>query len=102
MTTVTTVANITIEELRGCFLRSAIDCQLNVPIETMIIIAISAAIGIIPTQSPSPTHKIKRNTPAQRVDSLPLPPDLILITDCPIIAQPAIPPINPVKKLDIP
>ena len=33
-----------------------------------------------------------RKTPALSVDSRPRPPDLILITDWPIIAQPAMPP----------
>src|SRR5699024_4567483 len=34
--------------------------------------------------------------------NLPLPPDFTLITDCPIIAQPAIPPKKPVTILAIP
>jgi hypothetical protein len=40
--------------------------QLNVPIETMIMMATSAAIGICATQSPSTRIRNSRNTPAQK------------------------------------
>ncbi len=43
-----------------------------------------------------------KNSPAISVDSLPRPPDFTLITDCPIIAQPAIPPKKPLIILAIP
>ena len=43
-----------------------------------------------------------KNAPAKKVESRPLPPDLTLITDCPIIAQPAMPPKNPATILAIP
>ena len=58
-----------------------IDDQLNVPIETMIIIATSAAIGICFTQSPRTTIMNNRKTPAQKQDNLPRPPDFTLMID---------------------
>ena len=54
------------------------------------------------TTSPNKTTRIRRNIPAIKLESLPLPPDLILIIDCPIIAQPAIPPRNPVAVFAMP
>jgi hypothetical protein len=35
-----------------------------------------------------------KTTPAEKVDNLLFAPDLTLITDCPIMAQPPIPPNN--------
>ena len=43
-----------------------------------------------------------RNTPAARVDSRVRPPDFTLIIDWPIMAQPAMPPRNPVATLAMP
>jgi hypothetical protein len=40
-----------------------------------------------------------RQTPAAKHESRPRPPDFTLIIDYPIIAQPAIPPMNPVAVL---
>jgi hypothetical protein len=54
------------------------------------------------TQSPRNTTINSRKTPAMKVDSRPRPPDFTLITDWPIIAQPAMPPMKPVAKLATP
>jgi hypothetical protein len=61
----------------------------------MIMTATSAAMGIIFTHPPNTTIKISRKTPATKVESRPRPPDFTLMTVCPIIAQPAMPPKNP-------
>lgn len=76
--------------------------QENVPMETIIITATSAAIGIWETQLRRNTIRQSSTTPAVRVESRPRPPDFTLITDCPIIAQPAIPPIKDVQMFAMP
>ncbi|VTR26583.1 Uncharacterised protein [Actinobacillus pleuropneumoniae] len=43
-----------------------------------------------------------RNTPETKVDNRVRPPDFTLITVCPIMAQPAMPPKNPVITLEMP
>ena len=86
----------------GCSRRFLIDDHENVPIETMIMMATRAAIGIIATISPSATTMIKRKTPAAKAESRPRPPDFTLMTDWPIMAQPAMPPIKPVAVLAMP
>ncbi len=43
-----------------------------------------------------------RNAPAQRQDNRPRPPEETLITDCPIIAHPAMPPNRPEVMLPSP
>lgn len=58
---------------------------------TVIITATNAAIGIWRTQA-APYTTIRRTTPATRHDKRPRPPERTLITDCPIVAQPAMPP----------
>ena len=68
------------------------DSQLKVPIDTMIMTATSAAIGIWRIKSSRNTTRMIRQTPATSVDRRVRPPDFTLITDCPIIAQPAMPP----------
>ena len=82
--------------------RLPIDHQLKVPIETMIITATSAAIGIRATIGPANTTMTSRTTPAISVDRRPRPPDFTLITDWPIIAQPAMPPSKPAAMLAMP
>src|SRR5690625_2101719 len=67
--------------------------------DTMIITATSAAIGIRPTQSLRNTTIISSTTPAIRHDKRVRPPDLTFLTDCPIIAQQALPPMGPVAIL---
>jgi hypothetical protein len=70
--------------------------------ETMIITATSAAMGICFTHSPRNTTRISSTTPATRVDRRPRPPDFTLMTDWPIMAQPAMPPMKPVAMLATP
>ena len=101
-TTTTTVAIMTVLVDNGFCLKSRIDFQLNVPIDTMIITATSAAIGIRSIHWSRNTTIISKKLPAIKVDKRPRPPDLILITDCPIIAQPAIPPKSPAPILAMP
>ena len=81
---------------------SLIERQEKVPIETMIITATSAAIGMIATSDPSTSSRNSRNTPETMVESRVSPPDFTLMTDWPIIAQPPMPPRKPVKKLAMP
>src|SRR5690606_1892382 len=73
--------------------------QWKVPMLTMIITATSAAIGIIDTHSDAYTTSNSSTTPAIRHDRRPRPPEDTLITDWPIIAQPAMPPKKPVTTL---
>ena len=96
------MANITILVDIGCFLKSVIELHEKVPIATIIITATKAAIGICFNHGPRNTTIINKNTPADSVDNRPRPPDFILIIDCPIIAQPAIPPRKPVNILATP
>ncbi len=70
--------------------------------DTMIITATRAAMGIRPTQSLRNTTISSSATPATRVESRLRPPDLTLITDWPIIAQPAMPPSRPVAMFASP
>ncbi len=81
---------------------SRIERQEKVPIETMIITATSAGIGIRATSGPSTTIRKSRKVPATKADRRVEPPDFTLITDWPIIAQPPIPPRKPVAKLAMP
>ena len=101
-TVTTTVASMTTLELLGCSRRFLNEPQLKVPIDTMIITATKAAIGIWLTHSPKNTTKISSTTPATSVDKRPRPPDFTLITDWPIMAQPAMPPMKPVAMLATP
>jgi hypothetical protein len=97
-----TVASITMEDERGCTRRLLIEDHEKVPIETMIMIATSAGIGMIATRSPRPTTRISSMAPATKVDSRPRPPDFTLMIDWPIMAQPAMPPMKPVAVLASP
>ena len=76
--------------------------QLKVPTATMIMIATSAGIGIWLTHGPRTTQRIMSTTPAMSVERRVRPPDFTLITDWPIIAQPAMPPKKPVMKFAMP
>ncbi|MNJ55997.1 hypothetical protein D3C77_515230 [compost metagenome] len=69
---------------------------------TMNITPTRAAIGIALTTSPSTMMRNNRPTPDTNVDKRVRPPDLTLIIDWPIIAQPAIPPKKPVTMLASP
>src|SRR5699024_1323415 len=97
-----TVASITTASPLGAFTTYLNEDQSNVPMDTIIIIPTSTGIGICTTKSPRTIIKNIKNEPATKVDSLALPPDFTLITDCPIIAHPAIPPKKPVIVLAIP
>ncbi len=78
-------------------------CQSRVATDTMIITATSAAIGICATRSPSPTTRPSRKTPARKVEiRVRAPLTLTLIIVWPIIAQPPMPPKNPVTMLATP
>jgi hypothetical protein len=61
--------------------------------------AIQRAIGIWRTQGAPKTTSISSTTPAIIVDRRPRPPDFTLITDWPIIAQPAMLPMKPVATM---
>ncbi len=102
ITVVPTVTISTVASVRGSLCRVVSEPQSKVAMETMIITATSAAIGMIETRSPRNTMKISRKIPADSVDNRPSPPDLMLITDWPIIAQPAMPPKKPVTTLAMP
>src|SRR5690554_2913898 len=93
---------MTTDDCQGCERKFRIELQLNVPIDTMIMTATSAGIGICATRGPSTTIRKRRKVPATKVDRRVDPPDFTLITDWPIIAQPPMPPKNPVTKLAIP
>ena len=80
-TTTTTVAIITILLEKGYWRILRSESQLNVPIETMIITATSAAIGMTLSQSLINTTIINRKTPALKVDKRVRPPDFTLIID---------------------
>ena len=90
-----TVAIMTKLVLLGCTRRFLNDAHENVPMDTMIITATSAGMGICFTHGPKTTSNTSRKTPAVNVESRPRPPDFTLMTDCPIIAQPAMPPKRP-------
>ncbi|MDT4834415.1 hypothetical protein FQZ97_680510 [compost metagenome] len=101
-TTTTTVVNMTKDELFGCMRRSLTERQLNVLIDTMIMTATSAAMGICFTHGPRNTTMMSSSTPAVSDDSRPRPPDFTLMTDWPIMAQPGMPPRNPATMFAIP
>src|SRR5690554_3399183 len=101
-TTTTTVTTITMLVESGWSRRFLMEPQLKVPMETMIITATSAAMGICTSHLSSTSTMINRKMPAVSVDSRVRPPDLMLMIDWPIIAQPAIPPNRPEPILAIP
>ena len=101
--TVTAVTTImTRPSERGTLRKMRKECQANVPITTMNITPTNAAIGICSIRGEANRMKDNRNNaaviPATRVR----PPDFTLIIDWPIIAQPPIPPKNPVTRLAAP
>src|SRR3546814_4125710 len=83
---------MTIDDVSGWRRKLGIEFQLNVPIDTMIITATSAGIGTWPTNGPSTASRNTRKAPAVKLDKRPRPPDATLNTDCPLIAQPPMPP----------
>ena len=101
MTTTVTVTTMTMLLDSGLCFRLRTDTQENVPMDTIIMTATNAAIGICRSQLSRNTTITMSTTPAVSVESRPLPPDFTLITDCPIIA-PAIPPNSPAMMLAMP
>ena len=93
-TTTATVTSITTDEVGGWRRRLGIEFQLNVPIDTITMTATSAGIGMRPTTGPSTDSRNIRNAPATKVESRLRPPEVTLMTDCPIIAQPPMPPTS--------
>ena len=102
VTTTATVTTSTIASLVGMTTSLRMDDQSKVLSETITITATSAGIGMRATHSPSPTTSTSRTTPATSVERRPRPPDFTLMTDWPIIAQPAMPPKNPATRLAMP
>lgn len=80
-TTTTTVTIITILLERGYWRILRRESQLNVPIDTIIMTATSAAIGMALSQSLINTTIINRKTPALNDDKRVRPPDFTLIMD---------------------
>ena len=78
------------------------DRQAKVPITTMNITPISAASGICSMSGEAKRIKASRNNAADMPESRVRPPDFTLIIDWPIIAQPPMPPKNPVATLAAP
>src|SRR3546814_20243362 len=64
-TTTATVASMTLLELRGWLRRVRIDDRLKVPIDTMIMIATRAAIGMRLTRTPRTTTRKDRKSGVQ-------------------------------------
>ena len=83
--------------------RGAMECQSKVAKHTMTMTATRAAIGMSETTGPKTMHSTIRNDPARNVDSrVRAPETLTLIMVWPIIAQPPMPPKNPVTMLAMP
>ncbi len=87
---------MTIVSLLGCRSMPGRLPQSNVLIATMIITATSAPIGMMRTRSPSSRIIANRNTPATKVLRRVRAPLPTLMIDWPIMAQPAMPPKQPV------
>ena len=68
----------------------------KVPITTINITPTNAAIGTCSISPDANNINAKSARAATIPERRPLPPPLILIIDCPIIAHPPIPPNNPV------
>ena len=80
-TTTTTVASITTLVDSGWLRRLLMERQEKVPMETMIMTATRAAMGMRVTQSWRTRIRKSRKRPAQRVDSRPRAPELTLMID---------------------
>src|SRR5690606_11649066 len=102
ITVTKTVASITTLDNLGCTTTARIDDQSNVSIDTITIMATSAATGICETHGFSATIKTSIKTPANKVERRPRPPYLTLLTVCPIMPQPAIPPNKLAAALAMP
>src|SRR5690625_4727035 len=100
--TTMTVAIMTMLDDLGCSRRLRNEDQSKVPIDTMTMTATNDAMGIMASNGLANTTSTSRNAPATNVDKRPRPPDFTLITLCPIMAQPAMPPNRPDTKLAMP
>src|SRR3546814_7802770 len=78
-----TVTSMTTDDCQGCERRFFMEPQLKVPIDTMIITATSAGIGIRATSGPSTTIRTRRKIPDTKVERRVSTPDLTFMTDCP-------------------
>ena len=76
--------------------------QANVPITTINITPTNAAMGTCSIRLDANKINAKSANAATIPESRPLPPPLMLIIDCPIMAQPPIPPKSPVITLALP
>ena len=100
-----TVTSMTVVSLSGIFrsVEGFTECQLKEPTATMIMMPVSAAMGISPTMSPKLTTSTSKNTPASSVDKRVRAPEArVLISVWPIIAHPPMPPNTPVTMFAIP
>lgn len=105
ITTQATVISMTAISPTGIRRRvlGAMECQSKVAKETMTMTATSAAMGMPETTGPKTMHSTIRNAPARNVDRRVRAPDtLTLIMVWPIIAQPPMPPKNPVTMFAMP
>ena len=103
VTTVIPETNIiTKASVMGIFRRIRKLDHSKVPITTINITPVNAASGILSIRELAKRMKASRNSPAAIPESRPRPPERILMMLCPIIAQPPIPPKNPVTTLATP
>ena len=93
---------MTMVSLLGITAMSRSEVQSKVLMETMIITATSAPIGICRTQGCRVSSIPISVSPATSEERRVRPPEVTLITDCPIMAQPAMPPKKPVTMLATP
>ena len=89
----------TTASVRGILCKILKLLQAKVPITTINITPTKAAIGICSIRGAPKSTKHNNAMAAVAPDKRPRPPELILIIDCPIIAQPPIPPKRPFKIL---
>ena len=87
---------------RGILLMILKLLQANVPMTTMNITPTKAAIGICSMTCAPNNTKQSSAIAATIPDKRPRPPELTLMIDCPIIAQPPIPPKRPLRILAAP
>ena len=93
---------MTAVSLRGMEWMVRRECQSKVAMDTKIITATRAAIGMIATTGPRATTRTSSSAPDRNVDSRVRAPDFTLIMVWPIIAQPPMPPKRPEAMLAMP
>ena len=89
-------ATKTITSLFGILFKILKLDQAKVPITTINITPTKAAIGTCSISTEANNINANKVNAATMPDNLPRPPPFILISDCPIMAQPPIPPKKPV------